>query len=74
MRYRFVLLTLSLSGCVEESNPKQATVAARELTTVTSQKQLEQDAKRIEQAAEQAVKLIEAEAKDETDRTANEAE
>lgn len=74
MRYRFVLLALSLSGCVEESNPKQAAVAARELTTVTPQRQLEQDAKRIEQAAEQAVKLIEAEAKAETDQALAEAE
>ena len=74
MRYVFALLALSVSGCVEESTQKQAIAAPQEQATVTLQRQLEQDAKNIEQAAEKAVRLIEAEANAETDRTAEEAE
>jgi hypothetical protein len=40
-------------------------------TDVTPQKQLEADAKSIEQAADEAVKLIEAEAKSEIDAKTN---
>ena len=74
MRYVFAFLALSVSGCVEEPTQKQAMAAAQEQASVTPQKQLEQDAKNIEQAAEKAVRLIEAEANAETDQVASEAE
>ena len=78
MRNVFALLALSVSGCVEEPTQQQAMAAAQEQASATPQKQLEQDAKNIEQAAEQAVKLIEAEAKAEAeaeaDRVSNETD
>lgn len=68
MRPIAALLALALAGCVEESTPKEAEAAAVMQAEVTPQKQLEQDARSIEQAADAAVKLIEEEAKAETDR------
>ncbi len=67
MRYLAVLLALSLTGCVEEPTPKEAEAAAAVQAGITPQKQLEEDARSIEQAADEAVKLIEEEAKAETD-------
>jgi PBP1b-binding outer membrane lipoprotein LpoB len=68
---RVLLLTagamLFLSGCVEETAPKEAEKAAEAV-----EKDIEQDAVKerqlsIEQAAEEATKLIEADAKAEVD-------
>lgn len=67
MKYLAVLLALALSGCVEEPTPKEAEAAAAVQADFTPQKQLEENAKSIEQAADEAVKLIEEEAKAETD-------
>ena len=71
MRYLIVLFVL-LSGCVEEPTPKQAEAAA-EIESITSPKQLEAEALSIERAADEAVKLIEADAKAETDQNSVEA-
>lgn len=71
MRYLIVLFVL-LSGCVEEPTPKQAEAAA-EIESITSPKQLESEALSIERAADEAVKLIEADAKAETDQNSAEA-
>jgi PBP1b-binding outer membrane lipoprotein LpoB len=73
MRYFAVLLALSLASCVEEPTPKEAEDAAVQ-ADITPAKQIEEDAKSIEQAADAAVKLIEEEAKAETDRNSAEAE
>ena len=54
-----------MSSAMESMRAESAAVMQAE---VTPQKQLEQDARSIEQAADAAVKLIEEEAKAETDR------
>ena len=53
--------------------PKEAEAAAAIQADITPQKQLEADARSIEQAADEAVKLIEAEAKVEADQAASAA-
>lgn len=73
MKSAIALLVLLLAGCVEEPTPKEAAAAAR-VEAVTPQKEIEENARKIEQAAEEAVKLIEAETKAETDRQSAEAE
>ena len=76
MKYVYALLALSLllslSGCADDPTQKEAT-AAQEQTSVTPQKQLEDDARSIEQAADEAVKLIEAEARVEANQAATAA-
>lgn len=72
IRYLPVLLALSLPGCVEEPTPKEAQTAAAIQADITPQKQLEDDARSIEQAADEAVKLIEEEAQAETDSAVTE--
>ena len=63
-----LLSILLLMACSETPE-----VATSEIgTDVTPQKQLEADAKSIEQAADEAVKLIEADAKSEIDAKASE--
>ncbi len=71
MKYLFVLAALSLPSCVEEPTPKEAEAAAVQ-ADITPRKQLEDDARSIEQAADEAVKLIEEEAKAETDSAVTE--
>jgi PBP1b-binding outer membrane lipoprotein LpoB len=64
------LALLSLAGCVEEPSPKDAEKAAEAI----EQDQVKERQLSIEQAAEEATKLIEADAKAETDGlTAEEA-
>lgn len=60
---------LLASGCTEQAEQPVPVEAGES----TSQKQLEADAKSIEQAADEAVKLIEAEAKAESDADAKAA-
>jgi PBP1b-binding outer membrane lipoprotein LpoB len=74
VRHPAILIALFLSGCVEEPTPKEAEAAAEMQADITPQKQLEDEARSIEQAADAAVKLIEEEAKAETDRSSAEAE
>ncbi len=64
---RYLALLLALTACVEEPTPKEAEAAAEAQADITPQKQLEGDARSIEQAADEAVRLIEAEAKAEID-------
>lgn len=73
MRWFAFLLPLILSACVEESTPKEAEAAAELQADITPQKQLEEQARSIEQAADAAVKLIEEEAKAESDALQMEA-
>jgi hypothetical protein len=74
MRYLVLFCMFLASGCAEELTPKEAEAAA-EMPSITPDQQIKEEAKSIEQAAEEAVKLIEAEAKAETDRKlAEEAE
>ena len=74
MRYLLASFALAISGCVEEPTPKEAAAAAEVQADITPQKELEQEAKNIEQAADEAVKLIEAEAQAETDKNSDVAE
>ena len=71
MRYLLTFFALSLTGCVEEPTPKEAEAVSQ--ADITPQKQLEEDARSIEQAADEAVKLIEAEARVEADQAATAA-
>jgi hypothetical protein len=63
-------VSLLLAGCTEQAEQ----VVGGEPSENTSPKQSEKDALSIEQAADQAVKLIEAEAKAATDHNSAEAE
>ncbi|MEP7350400.1 MAG: hypothetical protein ABI668_10690 [Sphingorhabdus sp.] len=63
------LVFLTLTACSETHDTASEEVEA----DITPQKQLEADAKTIEQAADEAVKLIEADAKAEIDQDVAEA-
>ena len=71
MRYLVAFCALSLTGCAEEPMPKESQAVIQ--ADITPQKQLEADARSIEQAADEAVKLIEAEARMEADQAASAA-
>jgi hypothetical protein len=71
MKQKLVMAaSLLMVGCTEQAEQ----VVGAEPSENTSPKQLEKDALSIEQAADEAVKLIEAEAKAATDQNSAEAE
>jgi starvation-inducible outer membrane lipoprotein len=61
--YFIPALLLTLAACTEEATPQQAEKAANEI----QQDEVKQRQLSIEQAAEEATKLIEADAKEEAD-------
>ena len=69
MRYLVLFCMFLVSGCVVEPTPKEAEAAA-DMPSATPVQQIKEDTKSIEQAAEEAVKKIEAEAKAETEASA----
>lgn len=60
-------LSLPLSACVEESPPQEAERAAEEIAGVEAREAVDAERKNIEQAADAAAKLVEAEAQEEID-------
>lgn len=64
---------LLLAGCVEEPTAKEAEAAAEAMGEADSQNVVKERQLSIEQAAEEAVELIEAEAKEEADAANAEA-
>jgi Tfp pilus assembly protein PilF len=61
------LFSLAVCGCVEEPTPKDAETAAVAMEKDTANDLIKERQKSIEQAADEAVKLIEADAKAEID-------
>ena len=62
--------SLALFGCVDEPTPKDAETAAATIEKNTADKAVLEQQLSIEQAADEAVKLIEADAKAEIDANA----
>lgn len=63
-----LLISLPLmSACVEESSPQQAEQAAEAVAGADTAAAIEAERKSIEQAADAAAKLVEAEAQEEID-------
>jgi PBP1b-binding outer membrane lipoprotein LpoB len=71
-----IALAMMLSGCIEESSPKTAEKAGETLEKEAQQDIVKERQRTIEDAAEEATKLIEADAKSEVDELsrANNAE
>jgi PBP1b-binding outer membrane lipoprotein LpoB len=63
----FIALTITLSGCVEEPSPKASEKAAEAIEQAEQQGSVKERQRTIEEAAEEATKLIEADAKSEAD-------
>lgn len=66
MKYLALLCGFLISACASEPAPK-VTESNPDMSGISSDQQIKEDALSIEQAAEEAVKLIEAEAKAEAD-------
>jgi PBP1b-binding outer membrane lipoprotein LpoB len=65
-----IAVTMMLSACIEEPTPKAVEKAGEGLEQAERQDIVEQRQRTIEQAAEEATKLIEADAKSEADESA----
>lgn len=69
-----LLIALALGGCVDEPAPKDAQAAAVTIEKQAADEQIKETQLSIEQAADEAVKLIEADAKAESDSYAGAGE
>ena len=67
MRFGWAIASLALCGCVDEPKPKDAETAAATIEKNTADKAILDQQLSIEKAADEAVKLIEADAKAEID-------
>jgi hypothetical protein len=75
MRSLLVISALTLlSACVDEPTPKQADKAAAATDDGDEQESVKAQQRSIEEAADEAVKLIEADAKAEIDQLSAQAE
>jgi PBP1b-binding outer membrane lipoprotein LpoB len=62
-----IALTMTLSACVEEPSPKASEKAVEAIEQAEQQDTVRERQRTIEEAAEEATKLIEADAKSEAD-------
>lgn len=73
MRLLVASYVLLLAGCVEEPTPREAESATSELEKDAAKDAVKQRQMSIEEAAEEATKLIEADAKSEVDEIVNDS-
>ena len=67
MKFGWAVVSLALCGCVDEPTPKDAETEAATIEKNTADKAILDQQLSIEKAADEAVKLIEADAKAEID-------
>ena len=67
MKFGWAVVSLALCGCVDEPTPKDAEIAATKIDKSTADEAILKQQLSIEKAADEAVKLIEADAKAEID-------
>jgi PBP1b-binding outer membrane lipoprotein LpoB len=65
--FPIIALAITLSACVEEPSPKSTEKAVENLQKEAQQDVIKERQRTIEEAAEEATKLIEADAKSEVD-------